>query len=402
VVRIALITQRFPPLCCGVGDYTLGLARALGEQGHEVIVITRPEQGLRPAGIRVAEAPLDGWGDLRSVLRLLERERVEYVQLEYSGYGWSRWGFSFWLNALVLVLRQRGIPVHLGLHETYIRFVDHPHLAAISLLQRIHIWLLISSASGVYLNMRERVLTHRRWLPWCRGRIHYRPNSSTIPVVPLPEQKRCELRAALHVEPDDCVVATFGLFQKDKNFEALIDAMAKARTARPLRLWLLGDSRSAEPAYMASLRERVRALGIEQKVFWSGRLAPEQVSAHLQAAEVFVLPQPDGHLTRSSAFMAAAAHGMPVIAVRNPENQGEFENGNNLLLAEKSSATEIAAKLESLAGDSALRANLGMNLRQTYHDQFDWPVTARMGTEKVPAFAASIDAAGSAEPARKI
>jgi len=74
-MRIALITRKFPPQCCGVGDYTLGLARALGKQGHDVVVITQPEQGVRPAGIRVVEARLDGWNDLHEVLRLLKRER---------------------------------------------------------------------------------------------------------------------------------------------------------------------------------------------------------------------------------------------------------------------------------------------------------------------------------------
>jgi glycosyltransferase involved in cell wall biosynthesis len=401
-MRIALITQRFPPLCCGVGDYTLGLARTLGEKGHDVIVITRPEPGARPAGIRVVEARLDGWGDLRSVLRLLERERVEQVQVEYSGYGWSRFGFSFWLNGLVAVLRWQGIRVNLGLHETYLNFLQHPLQIPIALLQRLHVWALIACASEVCVNMPERQRRLRRILPWCRAKVHYRPNSSTIPVAPLNEEERNQLRASRGAAPGDCVVATFGLFQKAKNLEAVIEAVAHARTARPLRLWLLGDPGGTAPDYIASLHAQTRSLRIEEKVFWSGYLPPAEISGHLQAADVFILPQTDGHLTRSSAFMAAAAHGMPVIAVRNPENQVEFEDGKNLLLAEKSSATEIAAKLESLSGDSTLRAKLGMNLRQIYRDRFDWPVTARMGTQKVPAFAASIDAAGSAEPARKI
>ena len=403
-MRIALITQRFPPLCCGVGDYALGLAQALGEQGHDVVVITQPGQGVRPVGIRVVEARLDGWGDLCGVLRVLERERVEQVQLEYSGYGWSRWGFSFWLNALVLALRWRGIPVNIGLHETYLNFLQHPRLIPIALLQRIHVWLLIVSSSRVFVNMPERRELLRRRLPWCAAKIQYRPNSSTIAVVPLPERERLDLRASRGAGPDDCVVATFGLFQKDKHFEAVIDAVAKARTARPLRLWLLGDPSGAGAAYLATLRERVRTLGIEEKVSWSGYLAPEQVSAHLQAADLFLLPQPDGHLTRSSAFMAAAAHGLAVIAVRNGKNQDEFENGGNVLLVERSQAPEFAAGLEAIAGDPALAAKLGMNLRLTYEERFDWAVIVRgAAAERESAVApAALETPGRPEPARKI
>lgn len=399
-MHVALITQRFPPLCCGVGDYALGLARALRDQGHGVTVITRPASGDRAEGIRVVEAPLGGWRDLRGLLRVIEREGVARVQLEYSGYGWSRWGFSIWLNALVAVLRWRGNPVNLGLHETYIRFVDHPLQIPISLAQRVHIWMLMSSANAVFLSTPERVRVHRRWLPWCRGRIHYRPNSSTIPVVGLEGDARRGLRTLRGAEPNDCVVATFGLFQKDKNLEAVIDAVARARTARPLRLWLLGDARGAPPAYIAELRDRARAAGIEARVVWSGYLPPEEVSAHLQAADLFVLPQPDGHLTRSSAFMAAAAHGLPVIAVRNAKNQAEFRHGHNVWLVSTSSAEELGAALSALGNDRALAAELGMNLRRTYQEQFDWPVTSRRlegGEETRTAF----ESAGHPEAARK-
>jgi glycosyltransferase involved in cell wall biosynthesis len=400
-MRIALITRRFPPLCCGVGDYSLGLAQALGEQGHDVIVVTQPASGARPSGTRVVETSLGGWRDLRGLLDVIERERVELVQIEYSGYGWSRWGFSFWLNALAMALRGRGIPVQVGLHETYIHFMQHPLQIPIALIQRLHVWLLIAASSQVFVNMPERQRLLCRRLPWCRARIHYRPNSSTIPVVSLPEAERRELRALRGAGPDDCVVATFGLFQKAKNLEAVIDAAAHARTTRPLKLWMLGDPRGAPPAYIASLRERVRAAGMEGRMFWSGHLAPEEVSAHLQTADVFVLPQPDGHLTRSSAFMAAAAHGMAVIAVRNLKNQDEFANGNNLLLVERSQPAEFAAGLEALAGNPALAAELGKNLRRTYLDRFDWARTVRAGAEEKGAFVSAIDSRGAADPARR-
>jgi glycosyltransferase involved in cell wall biosynthesis len=399
-MRIALITSRFPPECCGVGDYTLGLARALQEQGHDVVVITRPEQGARPTGIQVVDAPLGGWKDLHGVVRLLERERVELAQIEYSGYGWSRWGFSFWLNALVRAIRQRGIAVNIGLHETYLNFLQHPQLIPISLFQRVHVWLLIAASSQVFVNTPERQRVLRRRLLWCRAKIEYRPNSSTIPVAPLAEEDRRELRVLRSAGPDDCIVATFGLFQKATNLQAVIDAVATAQTARPLRLWLLGDPRGAQPEYLAMLRQRVQGSGIEGRVFWSGYLPPEQVSAHLQAADVFVLPQPDGHLTRSGAFMAAAAHGLPVIAVRNSRNQDEFEGGHNVWLVGLSTAIELEAALCMLAGDRTLRAKLGMNLRRTYQELFDWSVTLRREESRQDCRAA-VESAGNPEPARK-
>jgi glycosyltransferase involved in cell wall biosynthesis len=400
-MRIALITQKFPPLCCGVGDYSLGLAEVLRDQGHSVMVITRPARGARPPGVRVIEMSLAGWRDLRALLHLLNQERVEKVQIEYSGYGWSRWGFSFWLNALVIVLEWRGVPVDIGLHEIYIRFLDHPRLVAISMLQRIHVWLLACTANGVYLNTAQRVRDMTLLLPWRRSRIHYRPNSSTIPVVPLEQQARRELRLSRGAGPGDCVVATFGLFHSGKNLAAVLEAVARAKSHRTLRLWLLGDSSGACPGDIQALRERIRALGIEQQVFWSGYLTPAEVSAHLQAADIFMLPQPDGHLTRSSAFMAAAAHALPVIAVRNARNQGDFTAGENVWLVTRSDPGEFAVALEALEREPQLAARLGKNLARLYGDKFDWAATTGARGEAEARHALALDSRGGAQPARK-
>ena len=400
-MRIALITQRFPPLCCGVGDYTLGLAQALRDQGHSVTVITQPASGARPPEIRVIETPLGGWRDLRGILHLLNQERVEKVQIEYSGYGWSRWGFSFWLNALVIALKRRGVPVNIGFHETYIRFVDHPLLVPISMLQRIHVWLLAFTAHAVYLNTPERVRGMGLLLPWCRSRIHYRPNSSTIPVVPLSQQARHELRLSHGAGAGDCVVATFGLFHSGKNLAVVLEAVARAHPSRTLKLWLLGDSTGGLARELQALREKTRALGIEQQVFWSGYLTPVEVSAHLQAADIFMLPQPDGHLTRSSAFMAAAAHARPVIAVRNAKNQAEFTPGEDVWLVKKSDAAELTAALEALQRDPQLAARLGTNLGRLYRDKFDWTVTTGARGNAEASHASTLDSPRSPQTATK-
>ncbi len=403
-MRIALITARFAPECCGVGDYALGLARALGEQGHSVVVFTEPANGARPAGIQVVDVRLRGWRDLRRLLHALLDERPDLVQIEYSGYGWSRWGFAFWLNAAVAALRLEGIAVCVGAHEMYIYFGDHPGQIPISLLQRLHIGLLVCASSSVFLNMPERVRVLRRWLPWKRGQIHYRPNSSTIPVVSLTEAERQELRARRSAAPNDMVVVTFGMFHPAKRYEAVIEAAACAKLERPMKLWLLGDANAAGRSYLAALRERARVRGMESNLFWSGFLETAEVSLHLQAADVFVLPQPDGHLTRSSGFMAAAAHGLPVIAVRNSRNQEEFAHGKNIWLVETGSAGELAAAIETLARDAELRSKLGSNLRRLYRERFDWPrATSRPAeADRVAPAIKAADIASTADPVRKV
>jgi glycosyltransferase involved in cell wall biosynthesis len=381
--RIALITQRFPPETCGVGDYTMRLAEFLTGQGEQVAVFTGHSDGARPSGLRVVELSMSGWRDLRPLLRAIEAEHPDRVQLEYSGYGWGRWGFSFWLNAFLFALRRRGLPVALALHEVPIRMRQHPVQIPIALLQWLHTLLLVAAADHVAVNLPERLRLLRRLFFWRSADVLYRPNSATIPALPQTADQRRALREARGVRPGETVLATFGMFQAGKNLEGAIDAIGLLRRERPVKLWLLGDSRNVKPSYLAGLRERARESGIESNLFWSGYLEPAEVSAHLHAADLFLLPQPDGHLTRSSAFMAAAAHGLPVIAVRNPANQQEFTHGRDVWLAEKSSSREFAAALDEFLRAPQIPGSLGRNLRKLYAEKFDWAVTIRP-TEQSP------------------
>jgi len=125
----------------------------------------------------------------------------------------------------------------------------------------------------------------------------------------------------------------------------------------------------------------VFAMGAHLSPVWLGLAAGSgaalgELSGYLQAIDIFVLPQPDGHLTRSSAFMAAAAHGLAVIAVRNVENQKDFAHGENVWLVDASRAELFAQAFRQLADDAALRARLGENLRALYARKFAWEVAA--------------------------
>jgi len=354
------------------------MADALGGAGESVVALTSPAGVARTGGIPIREVSLSGWRDLRAVLHAIVAECPDRVRLEYAGYAWGRWGVAWWLNALLFALRRRKIPVHVGLHEVAIRMRQHPLQIPVALLQWVHIGLLLAAAETVALNMPARVELLGWVFPWWRGRLRYRPNSSTIALAAAGPGERTAFRRRHGVGDFDPVIATFGLFHTAKHYEALIEAVAMLRAVDGPKLcpklWMLGDCAMAAHGYLARLREMVQALGLQDCVWWSGRLEARQVSLALQAADFFVLPQPDGHLTRSSAFMAAAAHGLPVVAVRNSAAQIEFTHGKNVWRVERSAGNHIAAALRRLIENPATAREMGRNLRQLYETRFAWHV----------------------------
>jgi glycosyltransferase involved in cell wall biosynthesis len=374
-MRILILTRNFPPRSCGVGDYAQRMGETLAAAGNQAVVLTEPAGPSRPASVSIVEHALSGRRDLRGVLAAILEQKPERVQLEYAGYAWGRWGVAWWVNALLFALRRRKIPVHIGLHEAAIRMRENAWQIPVALAQWVHVGLLLAAADSVEVNMLTRVAELGRVFPWWRARLRYRPNSSTIPVVSATAGARAAFRRQHGAGETDAVVATFGMFHSTKNYAALIEAVARVRATRRVKLWMIGDSGMAASGYLAGLREKIGELGIEESVWWSGRLDAGEVSLALQAADVFVLPQADGHLTRSSALMAAAAHGLPVVAVRNPADQIEFTHGKDVWLVERSVPEEIAAGVHALLGDPGRASEMGQALRRLYQARFAWQVT---------------------------
>ena len=75
----------------------------------------------------------------------------------------------------------------------------------------------------------------------------------------------------------------------------------------------VGDSDPTSQAYLGQVWTLIRQLGLEDRVHWTGFAAPDQVSAHLLAADIAVLPYREGANLRHGSLHAALAHGLPVV-----------------------------------------------------------------------------------------
>src|ERR1017187_9570233 len=61
-VRILIFNPSYPPVACGVGAYTRGLAQALVRAGHDVTVITGAASTTTTDGPPRVLPPLRNWG----------------------------------------------------------------------------------------------------------------------------------------------------------------------------------------------------------------------------------------------------------------------------------------------------------------------------------------------------
>lgn len=165
-------------------------------------------------------------------------------------------------------------------------------------------------------------------------------------------------------------IVCVGRLSAEKGHAGLLDALAALMPAHPgLRLTLVGDGPED-----AALRARAAALGLEDRVTFTGRLDEAATLARIAGADMLVLPSFMEGLP--IVLMEAMALGVPVIASRVagiPELVIEGETG---LLFDPANWRALGEAIARLADDAALGARLAEAARAKIAAEFAYPAAA--------------------------
>ena len=406
-MRIGLVTGEYPPMEGGVGAYTEQLARALAALGHEVHVITsrrarNPLPSPLPQGegagypargegagspARRLREPVDlgyatlhprvnrwSWSSLSVVADVAVRYDLDIINLQYQAAAYDM------RNPAIALLpwRLRGVvPVVVTFHDLRVPYLFPK---AGRLREAVVRGLARRAAGCVATNPADE----RMLASWGVASLRRIPIGSNIAATEPPAAVVAAARAALGLSPDDVLLGYFGFLNETKGADTLIDALARL-DGRCRLVFIGGQTGASDPtnneAFLRGLRERVAALGLTERVHWTGFLPPEGVSAHLCAADVMVMPYRDGVSLRRGTLMAALAHGRPLITTHPAEPSApaepaaEFRHGDNMWLIPPDDPAALAAAVGVLAADPELRARLGAGAR-TLAAAFTWPAIA--------------------------
>jgi glycosyltransferase involved in cell wall biosynthesis len=147
-----------------------------------------------------------------------------------------------------------------------------------------------------------------------------------------------------------------------KGQHVFLDAFAQAFRDGSERLVIAGAPLFGEDAYEAQLRRRVKALGLERRVDFTG--FSEDVWSVLRDLDVLVhasvTPEPFGQV-----IVEGMAAGLPVVATGAGGPAEIVRDGVDGLLYPPGDSAALAARLRTLAADAGLRARLGAAARET-------------------------------------
>ena len=143
-----------------------------------------------------------------------------------------------------------------------------------------------------------------------------------------------------------------------KGVDLLLEAIARVPEVRGL----IVGGHETEPD-LARVRTHARALGLGERVEFTGLVPPTAVAARLTSATMLVLPNlptvVSMRFTSPLKLFEYLAAGRPIIASDLPALREVVDDGVNGVLVPAGDADALAAAIRRLAADPALRLRLG-------------------------------------------
>jgi glycosyltransferase involved in cell wall biosynthesis len=353
-LRIALVTETWPPDLNGVAHTLAHLVAGLRGRGHavEVTRVRRRGERARPPGapgegdLLCDGLPIPMYPELRFGLparallsRRWRRRRPQVVHVATEGpLGWS---------ALTAAERLQ-LPVSSSYHTRFDAYARHYGWGWLAGwvergLARFHARCRATLVPGAETAARligQGVPNVRRL---ARGVDPRRFD---------PARRSPAVRAHWGLGPDDVALVCVGRLASEKNLELALDAFDAVRRTRPGdRLVLVGDG-----------PWRPRAEG-RPGVVLEGAVPQVRAGELTASGDVFVFPS----LTETfgNVLLEALACGLPTVSFRDGASALHVASGRNGLQRERGDADGFVADVVRLASDPALRARLGAAARET-------------------------------------
>ncbi|MGH9805391.1 MAG: glycosyltransferase family 4 protein [Candidatus Acidiferrales bacterium] len=182
-----------------------------------------------------------------------------------------------------------------------------------------------------------------------------------LPTLPKQEdRKRARLKFGL--SEGELVLGTVGMFYPDKGQESLLRMLAVLRRKFPACRVLLAGEGPERPR----LERLARELEIAPAVCFTGFV--EDVAAVYAALDVFLFPAVDEGL--GTALLAAMAHGLPVVALRETAASEVVDHERSGLLVADCKPETLVDAVRSLLADAQAARRLGEGARARIAERF--------------------------------
>lgn len=175
--------------------------------------------------------------------------------------------------------------------------------------------------------------------------------------VPLPFEHK--IKKSLKYEVGNLLYV--GTIEERKGLTYLIDAISMLENKDFVKLNIVG--KVVDQVYYEHLQNQIGLLGLTENVNFLGRVSDEVLAECYQKAEIFTFPSLlEGY---GIVLIEAFNNGLPIVCFDNTAMPYTVKDGLNGLVAKNKDAKDMAAKIQSLMGNSLLREKLQEGIEET-------------------------------------
>ena len=331
-MRVLIISGSFPPMRCGVGNYTASLARELSRQEDVTVAVltSRRSSGeSRSESYEILDV-VERWSvfSICRVLGVVRDWRPDIVHLQYPTQGYDGYLQKLLPLCLRYVLK---LPVVETLHEIYSSKWLFPALQ------------LLPSKGFIVVRPRYEAQI-RPWFRWLVSRHPFKliANASTVPRAALTAEEIEAIRGS-YVPEHKLLLVFFGFLYPTRGVELLFQIADPDRH----QLLIVGD----KPPQFQEYYDHLVAL---QGGKWSGcasmsgYLSDDEAAKVLACADAVVLPFIDGGGIWNTSIHSAVLQGTFVLTTA-VERHG-YDRTQNVYFTRPGDVQDMRSALDQYAG----------------------------------------------------
>ena len=370
-MKIAILSQSYPPMISGAALFSCHLAEYLADRGHEVLVMAASNQrkpycqqrgNLKIVRMRSYSNPL------RVGQRFLLWPAIEVrTALNEFTPDVIHLNDPFQLSNFALTYaHQAGIPCILTIHAlpnlVSVLAPDIPGIQQLieKMLWEYASWLIrqfdveITPTATISKIVSERTGMQSHVISGGVDLQIFHPD-------PLPLTHEAQLRTKLGVLPDSKIILHVGRLDGDKNVKMIIRVVASIINrdfSKKIDLVVVGDGREKQ-----NLIQLAESLGLVERCHFTGYVIdPILLSNIYRLADVFVMASEVE--TQGLVLLEAAACGLPIVAVNATAVHEIVTDGVNGFLVSPRDEVLFAKRVELVLRDPVISSNFGSASRQ--------------------------------------
>ena len=373
-MRIAYLTQSFPPMISGAALVVEHLATGMARSGHKVLVIAASDTSQT---YTVQKENL-------TVLRLKSVHNPTRVGQRFTPY--SRRSVTCALHEFKPEAIHSHEPMPISLPA--IRYAGEMNVPTVLTIHQLPPTATHHLPGFLQVAMENLLWRYGRWYTQKFMALITPTETTSIQVrrilarsvttisngidlqtfhPPRLKDEGAAIRQKWNLPPDVPIVLHVGRLDPDKNAERVIHAVAQAMQQNNSHLLIVGDG-LRKPALM----KLCQSLRISDRVHFTGFISTRQGLPELyRIAHLFITASEIE--TQGLVLLEAAASGLPVVAVRATCIPEIVHNGVNGFLAEPGDTNGLGRGISVLLDDESKAAQMGrasLALAQQHDNQF--------------------------------